>query len=881
MSSHLRTELDGAWAFVGLPPDSVDSPDELAAAVARHGAAFAPMRGAMSIAAALRDVGRLQLDESPKLDDRDWWIRCEFTGSMATPPAVDPALAPTPAAETAAWVLVFQGLATVVDVWLNGEPLGRADNMFLTWEADVSPFLRARNELVLCARALTPRLAPRRPRARWRARLLASQEWRWHRTTQLGRMPGFGPQVPPVGPWRPVLLERRARATVRSLDVAATHLAGAAVLSVDALLDLDGAPGAAWLICGTERCEATMTRVEGAWRVRAVLESPELAAWWPHTHGEPTVYDSALQLVVAGAPLRIALGAIGFRSVTMAKADAPFAISVNGTRPFLRGSCWTPRDWLRLELEEAELEAEMLLLREAGINCIRLSGCFLYGSPELIAACDRHGIMVWQDLMFSVLDYPPTDEAFAVACELEVAQRLALLRSSACVLAVCGSSEVDQQSAMSGVALDASNHPLFHDRLARAARRALPGVPYWPSTPGGGVVPMRNDVGTAHYFGVGAYERPLDDARRAGMRFATECLAFAHLPEPESPASLVLDDAGRGLARWKARVPRDGGVDWDFEDTRDFYVGHLFGVDPARLRVAAPARYLALGRAASAIAVERTFQEFRRTASPTQGALTWLWADPWAGPGWGSVDANGRPKSAWYAMRHALRPTAIALTDEGLNGVDIHVWNDRPERIDGTLHVRLMRDGRDIVHEASAPLSLDGGQSRTLALEAILGRFVDANHAYRFGERSHDVAHAVWVRDGIAEQGPATDGSTYLGRPIIAEATLSLTGDARAITNTGVSARVHATQADRSVVVAITTASFAQLVRVGSAAYRASDSYFSLVAGVERHVRLELLDADADPTIVIEALNDPDPFVVSIDQTGQARAVATAKSVTC
>jgi beta-mannosidase len=870
VSSHLRSELDGTWTFVGLPADAAESPHTLDAAAARHGESFAEMRGAMGIAAALQELGKLSLDAPPPLDDRDWWIRCDFAGPMAGPAAAD-ALTPAVNVDAASCVLVFQGLATIVDVWLNDEWLGRSDNMFLTWEADVSRLLRARNQLVMCARAMTPRLAPRRPRARWRARLLASQEWRWHRTTQLGRMPGFGPQVPPVGPWRPVLLERRARLTVRSLDVAATHLAGAAVLSVDALLTLDGPPGSAWLICGTERCAATVTRVGDDWRLRAVLESAELAAWWPHTHGEPVVHDSALQLVVAGAPLRVALGPIGFRSVALAKADAPFAISVNGTRPFLRGSCWTPRDWLRPELDDAQLDAEMLLLREAGINCIRLSGCFTYGSVALISACDRHGIMVWHDLMFSVLDYPTTDEAFAESCELELAQRLALLRSSACLLAICGSSEVDQQAAMSGVPLDEANHPLFHERLARAARRALPGVPYWPSTPSGGVVPMRNDVGTAHYFGVGAYQRPLDDARRSGVRFATECLAFSHLPEPESPAALVLDDAGDGRARWKARVPRDGGVEWDFEDVRDFYVAHLFGEDPARLRSESPARYLALGRAASSIVVERTFQEFRRVGSSSQGALTWLWADPWSGAGWGCVDASGRAKSAWYAMRHALQPVAIALSDEGLNGVDVHVWNDRPERMEGTLHVRMMRDGREIVHEASMRFTLEGGQSRTTAAEAVLGRFVDASFAYRFGERSHDVVHAAWVMDESSLSSGRPGASTFGAREIIAETSLLLTGDARPVTDTGLRARVASTSADGTLEVVVSADSYAQLVRVGSAAYRATDSYFSLVAGVERRVQMVLVDPSADRTIVVEALNDATPVVVRVGQPGEGQ----------
>jgi beta-mannosidase len=389
-------------------------------------------------------------------------------------------------------------------------------------------------------------------------------------------------------------------------------------------------------------------------------------------------------------------------------------------------------------------------------------------------------------------------------------------------------------------------------------RRALPAVPYWPSTPSGDAVPFRTDLGTAHYFGVGAYRRPLDDARRAEVKFTTECLAFAHLPEPESPATLPLnDDDADARARWFARVPRDGGAHWNFEDVRDHYVSHLFGVDSSRFRREETSRYLALGRAATAIAVERTFQEWRRSASPCQGALTWLWSDPWSGAGWGYVDGAGRPKSSWYAMRRASRSVAIALTNEGLNGVDLHVWNDRPRAIDGTLHLRLLRDGAVVMHSATIPLHVNAGSSRTLSCEEILGRFVDIAYAYRFGPPSHDVVHAIWTHDEDETQGGNERGSTFGNARIIDEAVLLPHGDLRPMIETGLHARVVDVEQNGAMTIQLTTERIAQMVRIGSAAYRPEDSYFTLLPGVERRVRLIREDSRAASGVVVEALNDP------------------------
>ena len=133
---------------------------------------------------------------------------------------------------------------------------------------------------------------------------------------------------------------------------------------------------------------------------------------------------------------------------------------------------------------------------------------------------------------------------------------------------------------MVGMPPESWSNELFDRVLPEAVRATRPDAIYVRNSPTGGALPFTVDHGVSHYYGVGAYLRPLEDARRANVRFTSECLGFSNVPSPRT-CELVLDgNAAPQHPAWKARVPRDGGVGWDFEDVRDHYVATIFGVDP-------------------------------------------------------------------------------------------------------------------------------------------------------------------------------------------------------------------------------------------------------------------------------------------------------------
>jgi beta-mannosidase len=239
----------------------------------------------------------------------------------------------------------------------------------------------------------------------------------------------------------------------------------------------------------------------------------------------------------------------------------------------------------------------------------------------------------------------------------------------------------------------------------------------------------------------------LSDARLAEVRFVAECLAFANLSD---------DDSG-------GFVPRDVGADWDFADVRDHYLRELFAVDPAELRAADPERYLELSRAVGGEAMAEVFGEWRRAESPCRGALVLWLRDVVPGPGWGLLDRAGAPKPAYRRLARALAPVAVWTTDEGLNGIDVHVGNDRPEELEGRLRISTYRDRELLVDEATAQVSLRPHSSARYNVEALFGRFADLSWAYRFGAPAQDVVVASLECDASLL---AQDFRFPAGRPV-------------------------------------------------------------------------------------------------------------------
>lgn len=832
--SRTARPVGGAWAIAVGTAGRIERPADLQSLPLD----WIPCPGPMPAAAALRAAGRWDLDHPRDFDADEWWYRCRFA-------VADPA---------ARLRLRFEGLATVADAWLNATHILRSNSMFVEHTVRVDGLLRDDNELLLRFHPLLPLLAPRSPRAKWRTSLVAHQQLRWHRTTLLGRMPGWCPPIAPVGPWRAILIQPGSPIDVEGADIR-TALDGAAGIVRVSVRATAAAPGASTLegTVTVGECAAALAcecRPGGEIVLQADVRVPRAERWWPHTHGGQPLYPVRLSVRVDGDVVDVDLGQVGFRDLDVERGTdgEGFGLTINGAPVFCRGVCWTPLDLARLDADPADYRAALERLRNAGTNMVRVGGTMTYETDTFHDLCDELGILVWQDFMFANMDYPSADSEFIHAATTEARQVLERLAARPSLAVVCGNSEVEQQAAMLGLPPDKWNNPLFGDMLPALVKSITPHVAWLPSTPTGGALPFHADRGVAHYYGVGAYRRPLEDARRAGVRFASECLGFSNIPDAAA-AHIAPGEGGPpgDHARWKAGVPRDAGVDWDFEDVRDHYVQLLFGVEPAAVLARDPERYLALGRVAIGEVMRRTFSEWRRPGSSCRGGLVWFARDLRPGAGWGIVDSAGRPKAAYWYLKRAFAPVALVAADEGLNGLWLHALNDTPASIDAEIRVALYGDGRPRGPRVSALLTIPPRSARSVHADALFGGFLDLTYAYRFGPPGHDTVAATMTDRASG----ALLGSAHCfpcGLPVGIQSGLNL--EARAEPTPGGYALV--VEADR----------FAHAVAIEAEGFLPDDNYFHVEPGERRRVELRAEKVDQPLRGRVSALNSPGPVPI-------------------
>jgi mannosylglycoprotein endo-beta-mannosidase len=131
------------------------------------------------------------------------------------------------------------------------------------------------------------------------------------------------------------------------------------------------------------------------------INNPRL--WWPNGMGDHPLYAMKFNLISdEGTTLDSDAAPFGVREAghyfdTKIKAQT---FTVNGQKVFIKGGNWIASDML-LRLSKERYDAEIRFHAGMNMNIIRVWGGGLTERPEFYDACDRYGILVWQDLWIS------------------------------------------------------------------------------------------------------------------------------------------------------------------------------------------------------------------------------------------------------------------------------------------------------------------------------------------------------------------------------------------------------------------------------------------------------------------------------------------------
>jgi beta-mannosidase len=204
-----------------------------------------------------------------------------------------------------------------------------------------------------------------------------------------------------------------------------------------------------------------------------------------------------------------------------------------------------------------------------------------------------------------------------------------------------------------------------------------------------------------------------------------------------------------------------------------------------------------------------------------------------------------------------MQPVALAITDEGANGLHVHVANDRARDLAGVVRIALFRDGKVCTATGSVAVTVPARGTEYVDADALLGRFHDVAYAYRFGAPGHDLVVATLHDAGGVRIADAFHFPVGLTSPRRDDVGLAADTERRA---------------DGSVALVVRSERFAQFVAVDAGDVVPDDNYFHVAPGDARLVTFPAASSARLSEIVVQPLNACDGVRVSVPSHPSVRA---------
>jgi beta-mannosidase len=570
-------------------------------------------------------------------------------------------------------LLRCEGLDTLATIKINGQEVGRTDNMFRTWEFDVKPRLKTGENqieiLIHSAVSFTKNLEDKRQENKG----VTGRAWLRKQPCQFGW--DWAPTLITSGIWKNISLEAIEVARLDDVLILQDHSVKNRVgLTVElSALAVGEKMLRAKVTVAHDHHPVAKTRLQfkdGKARCALTVKNPKL--WWPAGMGGQPLYTVRVELLDGdGQLLDAATQRIGLRTLGILeqKNGQPLRFVVNGVEFFAKGANWIPADSFSNRVTPERLHQYVADAAAVNMNMLRFWGGGYYEEDALYDACDEMGICVWADFKFACASYPAFDEPFVDNVRHEVRDNLKRLRHHPCIAVWCGNNEVSLlvKEDWSMVSMGRAGYEyLFKQVLGEEVKAGAPQASYVSGSP---------DCGDVHYWDVWWGARTFE-AYRELSGFMSE-FGYQSYPEPRTVHSYTnTDDRSSPLSdvmKWHQRCPLGN-------DRIKNMTGNYFrpGKDFDHT--------LWVSQLVQSYGIKLGAEYWRQHMPHSMGCLFWQYNDCWPVASWASVDYYGRWKALHYAARHFYAPVMISgLEDTKIKTVDVFITSDLAAAGQGTV----------------------------------------------------------------------------------------------------------------------------------------------------------------------------------------------------
>jgi beta-mannosidase len=628
--------------------------------------------------------------------------------------------------------LVFEGLDTFADVYLNEQNILNADNMFRRWRIPAKALLKpGANTLRIVFHSAVEKMIPYVKSLPYALPSISTNNF--GNEENIATAPytrkapyhygwDWGPRFMTAGIWQPIRLETWDALRIENFHI---HQQGisADLANVTAELEIEATrPTTATIslahneMSGPQSSDGNQTLQlnTGINHLSFPLRIVSPRLWYPVGYGAQNRYRFSAAIRIGRETAAHAESKTGLRSVELRRVPdqwgKSFEFVVNGISVFAKGADVIPFDSFANRVTPENHRNILQSARDAHMNMVREWGGGYYESDDFYDICDELGIMVWQEFMFGG-DMVPGDTSFQENVRQEAIDQIKRLRDHPSIVLWCGNNEVetawhhwgDRRDFQASISPDTRDRVwqdyviLFADVLKSAVAQYADPVPYVPSSPSANFeeAPDNPHNGDMHYWAVWHQQAPPEDYTKQFPRFMSE-FGFQSFPEMRTIHAFAnkTEDFDIHSTVMQAHQKNKGGNDRiltymlrEYREPKDF------------------ASFVYLSQVQQAEIIKIGAEHLRRQRPRTMGSLYWQLNDCWPVASWASIDYYGHWKALHYYARRFYDDVLVSpfLHDDR---VDVYVVSDKLQPVSGTVHVRLLDFSGNVLLEQTKDVQI-------------------------------------------------------------------------------------------------------------------------------------------------------------------------------